>query len=200
MDAWETYILARSQPDAQPPRSGLSGRSPAGGSVSQSRRCRPSSRLWESLGLSACGQEPPGASPAASELGAATHDGAGDDGLPPLICGTASPPARPSSTRVGPPVIITDRQSHDWDISTAVYKYGFEPQDFDYGLGVNVIRPIVQPVLLAPGDADYPGDGEDFSLVGIELTGEARAYPIDILTRHEIVNDVVGGAHLAVSY
>ena len=199
MDTWETYMQARSQPDARPPRSGLSGRSPAGGSVTRAAGVVFIAALGI-VGLSACGQEPPGASPAASELGAATQGGAGDDGLPPLICGTASPPARPSSTRVGPPVTITDRQSHDWDISTAVYKYGFEPQDFDYGLGVNVIRPIVQPVFLAPGDADYPGDGEDFSLVGIELTGEARAYPIDILTRHEIVNDVVGGAHLAVSY
>lgn len=189
----------RGRPDARPHRAGLSGRSPAGASVTRAAGVVVIAALGI-VGLSACGQEPPGVSPAASEPGAATHDGAGDNGLPPLICGTASPPARPTSTGVGPPVIITDRQSHDWDISTAVYKYGFEPQAFDYGLGVNAIRPIVQPVFLAPRDEGYPEDGEDFSLVGIELAGEARAYPIDILTRHEIVNDVVGGAHLAVSY
>lgn len=179
--------------------SDLPGRPPAGGSVVRAAGVVLLAALGI-VGLGACGQEPPGTGPAASELGAGTHDGAGDSGVPPLICGTASPPARPTSTRVGPPVIITDRQSHDWDVTTAVYKYGFEPQDFDYGLGVNVIRPVVEPVFLAPHDADYPADGVDFSLVGIELAGEARAYPVDILTRHEIVNDVIGGAHLAVSY
>jgi len=143
--------------------------------------------------VSACGSAPEAARTADSTPADAT-------GVPPLVCGTASPPARPDPQRTGPPVTITDRADHVWDISSAVYKYGFVPDQFDYGLGVNVIRPIDGPDFLAPGDEGYPGAGEDFPLVGVELAGEARAYPVDILTRHEIVNDFIGDAHLAVGY
>lgn len=37
-------------------------------------------------------------------------------------------------------------------------------------------------------------------VVGISLNGESRAYPIRILNWHEIVNDVVGGVPIAVTY
>jgi hypothetical protein len=97
-------------------------------------------------------------------------------------------------------VTITDRAGHVWGISTAVYKYGFEADQFDYGLGVNVIRPIDGPDFLAPGDPGYPDAGDDFSLVGVERAGEARAYPITILSSHEIVNDLIGDDYLAVGY
>ena len=150
------------------------------------------------VGVSACGGAPESAKSDAARPASSTSPDA--TGVPPLVCGTASPPARPNPARTGPPVTITDRANHVWDISSAVYKYGFEADQFDYGLGVNVIRPIDGPDFLAPGDAGYPDAGEDFPLVGVERAGEARAYPIDILTRHEIVNDFIGDVHLAVSY
>ncbi len=37
-------------------------------------------------------------------------------------------------------------------------------------------------------------------VVGLTLNGEARAYPLRILTWHEIVNDVIGGMPIAVTY
>jgi hypothetical protein len=37
-------------------------------------------------------------------------------------------------------------------------------------------------------------------VVSLEIDGDARAYPVQILTRHEIVNDVVGGLPVAVTY
>ena len=37
-------------------------------------------------------------------------------------------------------------------------------------------------------------------VIGIEINGEARAYPLTILSSHEIVNDVVGGESLAVTW
>ena len=36
--------------------------------------------------------------------------------------------------------------------------------------------------------------------MGLEIDGDARAYPLDILVWHEIVNDVVGGVPVAVTY
>lgn len=37
-------------------------------------------------------------------------------------------------------------------------------------------------------------------IVHVELNGDARGYPLDILTRHEIVNDVIGGEPVAVTF
>ncbi|MFQ5773409.1 MAG: DUF3179 domain-containing protein [Kiloniellaceae bacterium] len=37
-------------------------------------------------------------------------------------------------------------------------------------------------------------------VIGLEVNGDARAYPLRILTWHEIVNDVVGGVPVTVTY
>ena len=37
-------------------------------------------------------------------------------------------------------------------------------------------------------------------VIGLEVAGDARAYPLRILTWHEIVNDTVGGTPVAVTY
>ncbi len=37
-------------------------------------------------------------------------------------------------------------------------------------------------------------------VIAIEINGEAKAYPVQILTWHEIVNDVVGGVPVTVAY
>ena len=42
--------------------------------------------------------------------------------------------------------------------------------------------------------------GEREPVIAFDLGGEARAYPLQILTWHEIVNDVVGGAPVAVTF
>ena len=42
--------------------------------------------------------------------------------------------------------------------------------------------------------------GPNEPVIGLTLNGDARAYPLRILTWHEIVNDVVGGVPVAVTY
>jgi hypothetical protein len=42
--------------------------------------------------------------------------------------------------------------------------------------------------------------GKDEPVVGLVVGGEARAYPLRILTWHEIVNDEIGGVPVAVTY
>ncbi|MEO0497538.1 MAG: DUF3179 domain-containing protein [Pseudomonadota bacterium] len=37
-------------------------------------------------------------------------------------------------------------------------------------------------------------------VIGLTINGDARAYPLSVLTWHEIVNDVVGGVPVAVTY
>ncbi len=41
---------------------------------------------------------------------------------------------------------------------------------------------------------------DDELIIGVEINGDARAYPYAILNWHELVNDTVGGIPLAVSY
>ena len=37
-------------------------------------------------------------------------------------------------------------------------------------------------------------------VISLAINGEARAYPLEVMTRHEIVNDVVGGVPVAVTF
>lgn len=41
---------------------------------------------------------------------------------------------------------------------------------------------------------------ENAPVMSVEIDGDARAYPLEILLWHEIVNDVVGGVPIAVTY
>lgn len=47
--------------------------------------------------------------------------------------------------------------------------------------------------------SSYTGSGGDY-VIGVALNGEAKAYPIQILDWHEIVNDVVGGVSVSLTY
>ena len=47
-----------------------------------------------------------------------------------------------------------------------------------------------QAAFLKPGDR----------ILGLEVNGQAKAYPIQILTWHELVNDKIGGQSVLVSY
>jgi len=40
----------------------------------------------------------------------------------------------------------------------------------------------------------------DELVIGVEFNGDARAYAVNLLSRHEIVNDVVGGIKIAVTW
>ena len=60
------------------------------------------------------------------------------------------------------------------------------------------IPAIMNPTFVAADRALHvePGD----SVIGVVIGGEARAYPLRILLWHEIVNDVLAGEPLAITY
>jgi Protein of unknown function (DUF3179) len=74
---------------------------------------------------------------------------------------------------------------------------------FDYGgmypaTGVDAIPSIDRPCYERPHEATaLPDSG---LVIGVEHRGEARAYPVDLLSLHEVVNDVVGGMPIAVTW
>lgn len=96
--------------------------------------------------------------------------------------------------------VITDVEGEAWDVTTAVYDYGMDPAKFEHGLGKNAILPLETPAMLAPGDRGYPGDDATFLVIGAFVSPDARAYgKLDVI-RHEVVNEVIAGAHVAVTY
>lgn len=67
-------------------------------------------------------------------------------------------------------------------------------------LGPNAIPALTNPPMVEPDavEVDYLFDTD--RVLGVVLGGEARAYPHNVLWHHEIVNDQVGSARIAVSF
>jgi hypothetical protein len=67
------------------------------------------------------------------------------------------------------------------------------------GVPKDAIPSIDDPTFVpAKARRDWLADTEP--VVGVEIDGEARAYPLRVLTWHEIVNDDLGGTPVAVTY
>ena len=62
----------------------------------------------------------------------------------------------------------------------------------------DAIPPLDFPEYVNADEVDFL-DGSDI-VIGIEINGDARAYPIRILNWHEIVNDNIGGQDVVVTY
>ncbi len=100
----------------------------------------------------------------------------------------------------GETVLIVDQTGKRWDVSHGVSALGLDPDRFQYGLGPFAIQPIIDPEMIAPGDARHPGASSTVAVIGVENQGDVRAYPISILRRHEIIDDEIGDEPLAVGY
>jgi hypothetical protein len=61
------------------------------------------------------------------------------------------------------------------------------------------IPPIDRPRFVSPGEAAGWLE-RDQPVIALRVAGDARAYPLQILTFHEIVNDTVGGVPVAVTF
>ena len=66
------------------------------------------------------------------------------------------------------------------------------------GVTVDGIPALNEPPTLAAGAATYLTPNEPVG--GLVVRGDARAYPLRILDWHELVNDVVGGVPVALTY
>jgi Protein of unknown function (DUF3179) len=66
------------------------------------------------------------------------------------------------------------------------------------GVGVNGIPALDDPKLIDGSGATYLNPND--TVFGIEIDGDARAYPLRIVNWHEMVNDVVGGVPVSLAY
>ena len=66
-------------------------------------------------------------------------------------------------------------------------------------LGKDGIPSIDNPRFVGPGEADQQMESFE-RVLGVSINGDHRAYPLNMLSRHEIVNDTVGGVPVAVTW
>ena len=92
----------------------------------------------------------------------------------------------------------------DGEPSSAEQQYlgsGFDkkniPSDVTVLLERDAIPAIWDPVFVSAEEANMPDDAE---VIGFAHNGEAHAYSLNLLDRHEIVNDVVGGLRIAATW
>jgi len=64
-------------------------------------------------------------------------------------------------------------------------------------LPVDAIRAVDNPQFVA---SDKAGMREDLNIIGVDLGGDAHAFPIAFMSRVEIVNDRLGGTNIAVTW
>jgi hypothetical protein len=69
------------------------------------------------------------------------------------------------------------------------------------------VMALTEPAMIDASEVDRRNHEEhskmlvpDDRVIGIEIAGEARAYPLWLMRWHEVVNDVVGGEPIAVTY
>jgi hypothetical protein len=60
------------------------------------------------------------------------------------------------------------------------------PSNYRQSLPRDAINPVYDPSFTTPDRIDWPGDE---LVIGVEIEGEARAYPVGFLTRREMVID-----------
>lgn len=93
--------------------------------------------------------------------------------------------------------------------------YGFNlsclqgPDDAIIGGGMSRdgLRALDEPAMIAGSEVSAANEAQRGKLlvstdrvIGVEINGEARAYPLRLMRWHEVVNDIVGGSPVAVTY
>ncbi|MCE7992616.1 MAG: DUF3179 domain-containing protein [Roseivirga sp.] len=82
-----------------------------------------------------------------------------------------------------------------FDISNTILK----DEQYHYGIGRERFMALIEPEFISRAEADevYP-DSARFLL--LQIGEDVRAYGIDLLTHHEVVNDVVNGQPVMAAY
>jgi len=90
----------------------------------------------------------------------------------------------------------------------------FAPEQLQFGIGRDAIPSIDDPLFVKPDDPrllkmlppspyrrdERPKTIDEIQVMGFVNGDDARAYPIGLLDRHELVNDTVGGKPVTVGW
>ncbi len=111
-----------------------------------------------------------------------------------------TPDVAQAETQVPEPIILTDVTGEEFDITNAVLRYFLTASAWGHGIGRNTIRPIIDPTWILPGEPAYPHQYSTADVIALYSDDEAHAYRVGDIANREVVNDYIGGAHLAVTY
>ncbi len=110
-------------------------------------------------------------------------------------------PLEATETADGTPIIreeVNPRRRPPWGTNWDVAIVDFDELTF-LGGPRDGIKPLDSPAFTSIEEADLIYN-PDSPVIHFERNGDVRAYPLDILVRHEIVNDVVGGVPVIVTF
>jgi hypothetical protein len=100
----------------------------------------------------------------------------------------------------GTPVPVADS---DFDIDRVTVPHDLVVR----AMARDAVRALSEPSLMTPAEIDRRNEEERGKLlvsedrvIGVTIAGESRAYPLRLMRWHEVVNDVVGGEQIAVTY
>jgi hypothetical protein len=71
------------------------------------------------------------------------------------------------------------------------------PDGFRQLLPRDGIRPIYEPSFTTASGVDWPAETQ---VIGVSSGEEAKAYPVSVLNRHEMVNDFIAGDPILVTW
>ncbi len=71
------------------------------------------------------------------------------------------------------------------------------PDGYFQVLGRDFIPPVYEPRFVGADDIGWP---EDADVIGVEIDGEARAYPVGFLGGRELVNDEIADTPVLISW
>ena len=86
-------------------------------------------------------------------------------------------------------------ESWHFDITT----FRLDPSRLHHGKGREHFQSLIQPEFVTAKQADEWLE-DDKRVLAVKIGKEVKAYPLDILLRHEVVNDIVGGRPILASY
>lgn len=94
--------------------------------------------------------------------------------------------------------LVPDRLTYGWETNFAVHSVPYT-EIVPGGPPRDGIPPIDNPVFFVATDVPHYMREQE-PVISLEIDGAAKAYPLVMLIRHEIVNDVLGGIPVAVTY
>jgi len=86
-------------------------------------------------------------------------------------------------------------ESMHFDITT----FRLEPANLNYGIGREAFPALIEPKFVSADEADE-WLGHDDRVLAVRIEDEVRVYPVELLIRHEVVNDVVAGVPIFAAY
>jgi len=80
-----------------------------------------------------------------------------------------------------------------------VTQFRLDPQNLRYGIGREHFPALIEPQFVSVEQADGWLSSEA-KVLAVHLDDEVKVYPVELLIRHEVVNDVVGGVPIFAAY